>query len=459
MQQLITRDTLVDGLKVPTVYDCGSSVCLIPRRILLQLVAAKGDGFYLGRVSTTNLRIRGVTNHLLSTGQQIVLHLDTGVTQAAVPFLIDERVETQGNSFLPLLLGLNGLSALGFVLIGPDGRVINRPLFHQVGWKVVDEQGQVLFDGSPVSRTGADEEVEDPDPTVPVSITLTEVEDSPPPNPFSVYRDPQMEQDSSPTSKSSSKSSLSKRKHLPWVSQPIRSKTKKKDTSPRPRVEFPLSPKERAEKIVQRRIVDKNKGPIRASPTLKRPIRQKTSHVPKDGEGPSNVTQAQSSARSSRPVDPPRSQPRSGPPPGLTRLRRNSLQAYKFPVGHQKLSPDQVARYWRHKPGPPSKAALRKVSRQLIPDLISDQERHATALDKIRAKYSFPRFRNRQTGLSSGMHTYLSQLPGTPVTPNPSLSERSGVQELSAGWAKTQSQSRISASPNSQTDDSSLGVG
>ena len=269
MQQLITRDTLVGGLKVPT-DDCGSSVCLIPRRILLQLVAAKGDEFCFGRVFTTNLQIRGMANHLLSTGQQVVLHLDMGVTQAAIPFLIDERVE----------------------------------------------------------------------------------------------------------------------------------------------------------KIARRQIVNKRKGPIKApsssrtSSTLKPQVHQSTSYARKDGTDSSNPTQAQSSIGSFRPVNLPHPQLHSGPPPGLTRLRRDSLQAYRYPKGHQRLTPDDVAWYWRHKPGPPSKAALKGASRQLTPDLVSVQERCESTLDRIRFRPSFSRFQNRWFGPSPRVQANPAQLSGTLVLPH-----------------------------------------
>ena len=269
MQQLITRDTLVGGLKVPT-DDCGSSVCLIPRRILLQLVAAKGDKFCFGRVFTTNLQIQGMANHLLSTGQQVVLHLDMGVTQAAIPFLIDERVE----------------------------------------------------------------------------------------------------------------------------------------------------------KIARRQIVDERKGPIKApsssrtSSTLKPQVHQSTSDTRKDGTDSSNPTQAQSSTGSFRPVNLPHPRLHSGPPPGLTRLRRNSLQAYWYPKGHQRLTPDDVAWYWRHKPGPPSKAALKGASRQLTPDLVSVQERCESTLDRIRFRPSFSRFQNRWFGPSPRVQVNPAQLSGTLVLPH-----------------------------------------
>ena len=238
MQQLITRDTLVDGLKVPTVYDCESSVCLIPWRILLQLVAARGDEFYLERVLTTNLQIRDVTNPPLSTGQQVVLHLDIGVV-----------------------------------------------------------------------------------------------------------------------------------------------------------------------------------GPIWAPPTLKTQACRSTSVFQKEGTVSSNSSQVQSSIRSSRPVHVTRPRSHSGPPPGLTRLRRNSSQAYRLPVGHPELTPDDVAWYWRHKLGPPSKVALKRVSRQLIPDLVSVQERCESTLDRIQFRPSFSQFRNRWLDPSPRVQVNPAQLSGTLVLP------------------------------------------
>ena len=163
--------------------------------------------------------------------------------------------------------------------------------------------------------------------------------------------------------------------------------------------------------------MDRNKGPIRAPPTLKKRARKSTSVFQKEGTVSSNSTQAQSSTGSSRPVRVTYSQPRPGLPPGLTCLRRNSFQAYWFPVGHQKLTPDDVAWYWKHKPGPPSKAALKGVSRLLTPDLVSVQERRESTLDRIRFGPTFSRFRNQWFGPSPRVQVNPAQPSGTLVPP------------------------------------------
>ena len=64
---------MVDGILVKTVFDSGASVCLIPRKMFLHLVSKLGKEFYDGKLAKSNLRIRGVTNHVLPTAQEVLL--------------------------------------------------------------------------------------------------------------------------------------------------------------------------------------------------------------------------------------------------------------------------------------------------------------------------------------------------------------------------------------------------
>ena len=80
----------MDGVMLKTVFDSGASVCLIPRKMFLHLVSKRGKEYYDGKLAKSNLRIRGVTNHLLPTAQEVLPRFNSGTTQADVPCLIDE---------------------------------------------------------------------------------------------------------------------------------------------------------------------------------------------------------------------------------------------------------------------------------------------------------------------------------------------------------------------------------
>ena len=138
---------MVDGVSFKVLMDTGASVSLIPRWAFLKLLDIQGLEFYNGKISQSELRIRGVTDHLLFSAQEVVLRFDTGSTQADVPCLIDERVETGQRAGLPLILGGNGMDFLGVVLLSPQGRPYNTPAWHDLGWSVVRNDGVVLFDG------------------------------------------------------------------------------------------------------------------------------------------------------------------------------------------------------------------------------------------------------------------------------------------------------------------------
>ena len=148
-RELVTRDMTVDGLTFKVLVDTGASVSLIPRWAFLRLLEVKGVEFYEGNIVQSELRIRGVTDHLLSSAQEVMLRFDTGPTQADVPCLIDERVEVGQKRGLPLILGSNGLDALGVVLISPQGQLWSTPNCQDLGWSIVRNDGKVLFNGQP----------------------------------------------------------------------------------------------------------------------------------------------------------------------------------------------------------------------------------------------------------------------------------------------------------------------
>ena len=277
-RSLVIDEMMVDGVMIRVMRDSGASVCLIPRKIFLDLVDKKGTDYYTGKVAKTSLRIRGVTNHLLDSGQEVMLRMDTGVTIVDVPCLIDERVEVEGESPFPLLLGLNGLQSLGYVLVSPAGEPLMTPMYHQLKWKIVDDQGHVLYDGRPMCNPLG---LDSPEESIRNRKKNPEVPDEPIPVYSPTAEAPEDEGRDVEVSKEASKHLFPprpKKKPPSWQSQPKKVPIKKKKGNSTPsRSKLPITPSEAARRLARRAALDQRKGPVKASPTSKRRTKKEKS--------------------------------------------------------------------------------------------------------------------------------------------------------------------------------------
>ena len=137
-RELITQDMMVDGVSFKVLMDTGAAVSLIPRWAFLKLLDIKGLEFYSGKISQSELRIRGVTDHLLFSVQEVVLRFDTGSTQTDVPCLIDESGDRTESGTPPD----SGWKWNGFSRCGssePPGTTLQRPPLARLGMECCAE--------------------------------------------------------------------------------------------------------------------------------------------------------------------------------------------------------------------------------------------------------------------------------------------------------------------------------
>ena len=381
-RKLITQEMMVDGILVKTVFDSGASVCLIPRKMFLHLVSKLGKEFYDGKLAKSNLRIRGVTNHVLPTAQEVLLRFNTGTTQADVPCLIDERVVDDKEDSLPMLLGINGLKALGFLIIGPGGEIWMSSDYHHLGFSIIDRNGKVIYDGRPACNPMGLESLEEsarnrkknPEvPDEPIRVSSPRLESS------------EAEDEAVEAAKDAARHLFSpkpKRKNLPWVSQPKKLPSpKKKPSPPRPKTKTPLAPAEADRKAAQRSLLDARKGPTKAPPTLKRRVKKdKTPSLPERGDP---IREAEEEYQRNHPelrhikmVRLPRTQ--------KEQYKRSQALAYLSPIGHRKLTGEEVSTHWKGRMRPSVKIAPKRVTWKIPPGPDSDKERFESTLTRLK---------------------------------------------------------------------------
>ena len=145
---LIHQQMALEGTVYDVTLDTGASVSMVPRRVVMELLEKLGEKFFQGKIKKSSLKVRGITNHVISSCQEVTLTFDQGKTRATIPCLMDERVEDSEHD-MPILLGRNGLEALGFVLISPEGCPIMTPSHHQLEFNIVHSDGSIIYDGRP----------------------------------------------------------------------------------------------------------------------------------------------------------------------------------------------------------------------------------------------------------------------------------------------------------------------
>ena len=194
----------------------------------------------------------------------------------------------------------------------------------------------------------------------------------------------------------------------PWISQRQKNKKIHKKVKSCPRVKSSsLSPAEQAVKRHKRQNIDQRKGPVTASPT--RPRGSVKGKVP--------FTPVISS--------PPRPMARNSPSPTPLRDRRNGRlsvrtfrrhaqrKVYWSPVGHRKMSPQEISGYWSGKPGP----------FLYIPHYSRPRPQKATTeTDRARYEASFARSGPRKVIERFSDHAAQSTNPGssgTDTVPSP----------------------------------------
>ena len=157
-----------------------------------------------------------------------MLRMDAGVTTIDIHCLIDERVEVEGESPFPLLLGLSGLQSLGYVVVSPAGEPLMTPLYHQLKWKIVDNQGHTLYDGQPMCNPLG---LVSPEESIRNRKRNPEVPDEPIPVYSPIAEAPEEEGRDVEVSKDASKHLLPPRaeqKQPSWLSQPKNPRSKRK---------------------------------------------------------------------------------------------------------------------------------------------------------------------------------------------------------------------------------------
>jgi hypothetical protein len=182
---LVLQDLQIEGATYQVVLDTGAQISLIPRRVVMQVEARRGKEYLAERITPSNMKLRGITQQSVPTSHEVALIVNSGNTLAKVQFLIDERVERDGARPLPIILGRNGLAALGYSLISPDGEMLMTPAFHKTNL-TVSRNGETIYDGRPCCSPlgiAAFEESErrrkqDPEiPDEPIPVTLEKFED------------------------------------------------------------------------------------------------------------------------------------------------------------------------------------------------------------------------------------------------------------------------------------------
>ena len=74
------------------------------------------------KIRKSETKVHGIGAGTLELRKEISLLVDSKNTFAKVTFLIDERTERVGDQSKPIILGTNGLAALGYSLFSPDGK-------------------------------------------------------------------------------------------------------------------------------------------------------------------------------------------------------------------------------------------------------------------------------------------------------------------------------------------------
>jgi hypothetical protein len=119
----------------------------------LALAKEKGEKWFEQRLKDRDMRLRGVAGHVVHCTKEVLLLMDSGQTQAYVPCMVNERPERDGRP-QPIILGLNGIAALGITVTTAAGEPLVAPAFQEQ--KKVTELPKVT--GQRVWRRRSDKE-------------------------------------------------------------------------------------------------------------------------------------------------------------------------------------------------------------------------------------------------------------------------------------------------------------
>jgi hypothetical protein len=126
----ISQDLQIEGINCRVVLDTGSQISLIPQQVVKQLGARKGKRYLGRRIRESRAQVGGIGSGTLRTSQEISLLVHSRSTFAKVNFLIDNRREASRGQAMPIILGTNGLAALGYSLLSPEGKQLITPSSH-----------------------------------------------------------------------------------------------------------------------------------------------------------------------------------------------------------------------------------------------------------------------------------------------------------------------------------------
>jgi hypothetical protein len=117
----IRQNLRIEGVTCSVVLDTGAPVSLIPLRVVKQLGARKGKHQLMEKIRKSKVRVKGIGAGMLEIRDEVSLLVDSRNTFAKVTFLIDEKTERIGDQSGPIILGTNGMAALGYSLFSPGG--------------------------------------------------------------------------------------------------------------------------------------------------------------------------------------------------------------------------------------------------------------------------------------------------------------------------------------------------
>ena len=95
-----------------------------------QLEARKEKRYVDRGITESRAQVKGIGSGTLETKQEISLLVHSKSTFTKVTFLIDDRREASRGQAVPIVLGTNGLAALGYSLISPEGKLLISPSSH-----------------------------------------------------------------------------------------------------------------------------------------------------------------------------------------------------------------------------------------------------------------------------------------------------------------------------------------
>ena len=104
-EELIEMPMKIEGFDFTVTLDTGAGVTLIPRRVIIQLIERMGNETLCGKLyKSDGIKLRGITNNIITTTQAALLVFDTGSTETMIPCVVDERVEDPTVTPIPIFV-------------------------------------------------------------------------------------------------------------------------------------------------------------------------------------------------------------------------------------------------------------------------------------------------------------------------------------------------------------------